>query len=102
VSSLIKKKIKVGKSKYRRFTNEDSSEYDDDDDDDDDDKEGRRIDSNFPPAGYGALTHTPTEEARDFDGGGGSMQKTPSGTLVADDTVNFYHAHESRDFVKHG
>ena len=80
--SLQKKKKKVGKSKYRKFTNEDSDE---------DGTEGRAIDNAPTPATYGAVRHTDNTRFDLF-----AEPATDSANHSAgDDTMSFYHAHDS-------
>ena len=79
---LQKKKKKVGKSKYRKFTNEDS---------DDDDTEERAIDNAPTPAMYGAVQHTGNAHFDPFAETATGTTNNPAG----DDTMNFYHAHDT-------
>ncbi|KAL8623479.1 hypothetical protein ACOMHN_015687 [Nucella lapillus] len=79
---LQKKKKKIGKSKYRKFTNEDS--------DDDDFTEGRTIDNSFP-ANYGSVTHT---DDTSLDMNDPFSPGLPDVTQGTDDTMTFYHAHD--------
>ncbi|XP_070174084.1 proton-associated sugar transporter A-like [Littorina saxatilis] len=100
---LQTKKKKVGKSKYKKFTNEDS---------DDEDTEERNIDSSADHAMYGAVRRLEeTRLERDGDTFGQPFATFPHNNVSdhnvlddlfpqaphkhpSDDTVNFYHAHE--------
>ena len=50
--------FKVGKSKYKRFTNEDSDDDEDDEKDDEKEENSRTFATSFPTSGYGSVSHS--------------------------------------------